>query len=119
MSVTTLPVPPSVAVKDAHVATTVVPGPEHATPHFKTHTGVEPEKALGWLKNGNTRFIKGYVRRDGQSKKDIARWCSHNTLIPSCSRAATLAFRRNSCLIKNWAKFLSCARRVRPSMTTS
>lgn len=35
--------------------------------------GVDPNKSLGWLKNGNTRFVKGSLRADGQSKKDIKR----------------------------------------------
>lgn len=35
--------------------------------------GVDPDKALGWLKNGNKRFLKGSLRADGQSKKDIRR----------------------------------------------
>ena len=34
-------------------------------------TGVEPEQALKWLKNGNTRFLKGYLRKDGVSKKEL------------------------------------------------
>lgn len=36
-------------------------------------SGVDPDKALGWLKNGNKRFLKGALRADGQSKKDIKR----------------------------------------------
>lgn len=35
--------------------------------------GVPPEMALTWLKHGNTRFVKGYLRKDGQAKKDIQR----------------------------------------------
>ena len=35
--------------------------------------GVPAEKALGWLKNGNRRFVRHKLRNDGQSKKDIAR----------------------------------------------
>jgi carbonic anhydrase len=37
--------------------------------------GVEPEKALGWLQNGNKRFQKGkgWLRKDGQAKADIKR----------------------------------------------
>lgn len=33
--------------------------------------GVAPDVALRWLRNGNTRFLKGFLRADGQSKKDI------------------------------------------------
>jgi carbonic anhydrase len=35
--------------------------------------GVEPETSLHWLTNGNTRFMKHRVRKDGQSSTDIAR----------------------------------------------
>lgn len=34
---------------------------------------VPAHKALGWLKNGNTRFVKGRFRADGVSAKDRAR----------------------------------------------
>jgi carbonic anhydrase len=38
------------------------------------HPGPVPaEKAFGWLKNGNTRFVKGYLRKDGESAKDRKR----------------------------------------------
>lgn len=39
----------------------------------KKMEGIDPQTALTWLKHGNTRFVKGYVRKDGQSKKDILR----------------------------------------------
>lgn len=35
--------------------------------------GAEAQEALKWLKNGNLRFVKQQMRRDGQSKKDVAR----------------------------------------------
>ena len=35
--------------------------------------GVEPAQSLHWLQNGNKRFVKGYFRTDGASKKDILR----------------------------------------------
>lgn len=50
--------------------------------------GVPAEKALGWLKNGNTRFVKGTVRRDGQSAKDRKRVAIKQTphaVVLSCS----------------------------------
>ncbi len=50
--------------------------------------GVPAEKALSWLKNGNSRFLKGYFRKDGASKKDIARLStgqSPHSVILSCS----------------------------------
>jgi hypothetical protein len=34
---------------------------------------VPAEKALGWLKNGNKRFVTGKLRSDGQSAKDRLR----------------------------------------------
>lgn len=34
---------------------------------------VPAEKALGWLKNGNKRFVSGKLRADGQSAKDRLR----------------------------------------------
>lgn len=39
----------------------------------KVSDNVDAETALGWLKNGNKRFLKGSLRSDGQSKKDIKR----------------------------------------------
>lgn len=36
-------------------------------------------KALGWLKNGNTRFLKGRFRADGVSAKDRARLAAGET----------------------------------------
>lgn len=33
--------------------------------------GIAPEKALGWLKNGNQRFLKGHFRKDGAMKSDV------------------------------------------------
>lgn len=35
--------------------------------------GVDPAKALRWLKNGNTRFLKNRLRGDGQTARDVAR----------------------------------------------
>lgn len=56
---------------------------KHLTPE-----GVDADKALGWLKNGNTRYLKGFLRNDGQSKKDIQRLSSGqkpHSIILSCS----------------------------------
>jgi carbonic anhydrase len=49
---------------------------------------VPADKALTWLKNGNRRFTKGFLRNDGQSKKDIQRLIkaqTPHTVILSCS----------------------------------
>jgi carbonic anhydrase len=56
--------------------------------HPDAQKGVEPEKALGWLKNGNIRFRKGFLRKDGQSPKDVQRLAtgqSPHTIVLSCS----------------------------------
>lgn len=39
----------------------------------RTPGTVSADKALLWLQHGNTRFVKGSLRKDGQSKKDVAR----------------------------------------------
>ncbi|KHD90031.1 MAG: carbonic anhydrase [Bdellovibrio sp. ArHS] len=54
-----------------------------AAQHISANHGKEPmtrtlgpvpaEKSLGWLKNGNTRFVKGKFRADGASAKDRQR----------------------------------------------
>lgn len=40
-------------------------------------TGIDPEVALRYLRNGNTRFRKSQLRKDGQSTKDIRRVASN------------------------------------------
>jgi carbonic anhydrase len=65
----------------------------HAAPGAHSHAkaeekGVEPAVALGLLRTGNQRFIKGSVRHDGQSAKDIERLSKGqkpHTIILSCS----------------------------------
>lgn len=44
--------------------------PTASHPHVEVK-GVEPETSLRWLTNGNTRFVKHSLRKDGQSKADI------------------------------------------------
>lgn len=49
---------------------------------------VPAEKALGWLKNGNTRFTKGRFRADGTSAKDRLRLVNGqrpHSVVVSCS----------------------------------
>lgn len=49
---------------------------------------VPAEKALGWLKNGNTRFAKGRFRADGASAQDRLRLVNGqrpHSVIVSCS----------------------------------
>lgn len=53
-------------------------------------TGIPAEKALGWLKNGNTRFVKGSVRRDGQGAKDrkrVSQKQSPHAFVVACSES--------------------------------
>ncbi len=57
-------------------------------PSGKTPGSVPWSKALGWLKNGNTRFQKGRFRSDGQSIKDVKRLSnseSPHSIVLSCS----------------------------------
>ena len=56
--------------------------------HHAPPAGVSPEKALGWLKNGNARFVRQTLRKDGQSPKDISRLASDqqpHSIVLSCS----------------------------------
>ncbi|MGZ3798075.1 MAG: carbonic anhydrase, partial [Pseudobdellovibrionaceae bacterium] len=56
--------------------------------HEKADTGVNAKTALAWLKNGNTRYLKGTLRKDGQSNKDRERLVTGqkpHTIILSCS----------------------------------
>ncbi|UOF02209.1 carbonic anhydrase [Bdellovibrio reynosensis] len=49
---------------------------------------VAAEKAMGWLRNGNTRFARGRFRNDGASRADRSRLSSGQTphsVIVSCS----------------------------------
>ena len=49
---------------------------------------ISAEKALGWLKNGNMRFIKGHLRKDGQKKSDRERLATGqlpHAIVLSCS----------------------------------
>lgn len=62
-----------------------------AQPNYHQHhkpDGIPADKALGWLKNGNTRYLKGFLRNDGMKKKDIEK-LSHgqtpHSIILSCS----------------------------------
>jgi carbonic anhydrase len=50
--------------------------------------GVEPTKALQWLKNGNRRFLKSWNRKDGKTKADIENLATGqhpHTIVLSCS----------------------------------
>ena len=81
------------APTDAHATASNTTGSAsaHTTPpaaHHQEKKGVEASKALGWLKNGNTRYRKGFLRKDGQSQKDIQRLASGqapHSIVLSCS----------------------------------
>lgn len=63
----------------------------HTDPHAHSgrHAGPIPaEKALGWLKNGNTRYLRQTLRKDGQGPNDIRRLASGqqpHSIVLSCS----------------------------------
>lgn len=61
-----------------------------ATQHSAHRTAgpVPATQSLGWLKNGNTRFRKGFLRADGQSHKDVLRLAKGqkpHAIVVSCS----------------------------------
>lgn len=73
----------AVAAAAQHIQST------HGADKSSRHAGPVPaEKAQGWLKNGNTRFVKGFLRNDGASSKDRLRLASGqkpHSVILSCS----------------------------------
>tara|TARA_B110001454_G_C12723226_1_gene435963 strand:- start:25548 stop:26453 length:906 start_codon:yes stop_codon:yes gene_type:complete len=74
----------AIAKKDDHTAAHAT---EHAE-HARKAGPVPSDKALGWLKNGNVRYLKGFLRRDGASQKDVARLSTGqtpHTIVLSCS----------------------------------
>ena len=85
------PVAAPAAPSAAAVVAALSPAPAPPNGHGHDHgaeEGVSAEKAIGWLKNGNKRFLKGHLRRDGQSRKDIARLSKGqkpHTIVLSCS----------------------------------
>lgn len=62
-----------------------------ASPNLAPHRAAGPvpaDKALSWLKNGNRRFVKGFLRADGQKKSDIQRLSKGqqpHSIVLSCS----------------------------------
>lgn len=60
-----------------------------SAPHKHSTRGPVPfDKALGWLKNGNTRFVKHTLRNDGDHAKDRARLVAGqkpHSIVLSCS----------------------------------
>ena len=65
-------------------ATVTQPTPQH---HVESDSA-SPEVGLRYLRNGNIRFVKGRLRNDGASTKDIKRLASGqkpHTVVVSCS----------------------------------
>ncbi|MFZ4403584.1 MAG: carbonic anhydrase [Pseudobdellovibrionaceae bacterium] len=57
----TAPAQPATPAEEVPLAKSRIVGP------------ISAEKALGWLKNGNLRFVSGRLRKDGAGKKDLIR----------------------------------------------
>lgn len=82
------PTDKSPAKAEAPRAEKTKPNETKSTEHINGLGAVSPEKSLGWLKNGNTRFRKGYFRKDGASKSDITRLSTGqkpHAIVLSCS----------------------------------
>lgn len=71
----------AVAAAAEHISST------HGKTQERTLGQIPAEKALGWLKNGNTRFVKGFFRKDGASAKDRKRLAAvespHSVIVAS------------------------------------
>jgi carbonic anhydrase len=62
--------------------------PSKGSHQAHAESGVSAETAFRWLKNGNTRYMKGMLRKDGQSKEDRKRLIAGqkpHTIVLSCS----------------------------------
>lgn len=88
-----------VAAPQAKVETAAAPGTrepaasekekaEDKAAHAAANEGVAADTALGWLKNGNKRFVTKALRNDGKSRKDrerLAKGQHPHAIILSCS----------------------------------
>lgn len=91
------PAPAEAAKSPAPIAAPapVTETPQEAVTHQAHHSArgaVPAEKALGWLKNGNTRFVKRTLRNDGDTAKDRTRLVAGqkpHTIVLSCSDSRT------------------------------
>lgn len=65
------------------------PGRVEAPPKHHREAGpISADKSLGWLKNGNTRYTKGYFRNDGVTKGDrerLSKGQKPHAIVLSCS----------------------------------
>lgn len=56
--------------------------------HHAVENAIAPDKALGWLQNGNTRYTKGFLRKDGISSSDrktLHKGQHPHSIVLSCS----------------------------------
>lgn len=61
---------------------------EHKEEHKREAGPISAEKSLSMLKNGNTRFTKGHLRRDGATKADrerLSKGQKPHAIVLSCS----------------------------------
>lgn len=75
--------PQASSVKNANVKNSTTGWPKH-----ELFNPVNAYTAMGWLKNGNTRYVKGKLRSDGMWQKDRSRTMiseKPHTIILSCS----------------------------------
>lgn len=80
------PAPVAIAAPAPAPAAPAAPATAHH--HHSARGPVPSEKALGWLKNGNTRFVKHFLRKDGDSAKDRTRLAAGqkpHSIVLSCS----------------------------------
>ncbi len=75
--------------------------------------GVSAEQSLHFLKNGNTRFVKGYFRKDGQAKKISSASLPIKNPTPLFYLAAIRGFHQKWYSIKNSERFSRFAQRVK------
>ncbi|HEY8270950.1 MAG TPA: carbonic anhydrase [Pseudobdellovibrionaceae bacterium] len=56
--------------------------------HAAADSGVNAKTSFSWLKNGNSRYVKGFLRKDGQSNRDRQRLVGGqkpHAIVLSCS----------------------------------
>lgn len=79
---------------------------QHSSSQAPAAKVVAPETALGWLKNGNSRYLHHKLRKDGQDQSDVAKLASGQTphsMVLSCSDSRVPP---ELVLIKSWERSL-------------
>ena len=79
---------PAVSPHTEHGMPAVAQPPTPAPAAHHKVAGVDPDQAQKWLVNGNSRFVKQALRKDGQSKKDVMRLSTGqkpHSIVLSCS----------------------------------